>query len=366
MDLVDRLQQLGARATQQLPHLKTEEATKNALVLPFLQALGYDVFNPTEVAPEFTADVGTKKGEKVDYAILRDLRPIILIECKIASADLDRQHASQLYRYFSVTEARFGILTNGIEYRVYSDLDQPNKMDQRPFLEFRITDADEALAQDLKRFSKEAFDLGDILSTAADLKYRKELRRQFEREFAQPSDELVRLLAGRVYTGNLTQQVREQFQPIIQRAFQEFVSERVSSRLQLALSGDLATQKTAGDAESAEEEEARIVTTQDEIEAFYTVKALLRGAVDVKRVHLRDHQTYCSVLLDDSNRKPICRFRFDRKSKQIGLFGAEKSETRVVIESVDGILEHAEAIRATVTRYLGAGPSARDGETASP
>ena len=366
MDLVDRLQQLGARATQQLTHLKTEVATKNALVLPFLQTLGYDVFNPAEVAPEFTADVGTKKGEKVDYAILRDSRPIILIECKIASADLDRHHASQLYRYFSVTEARFGILTNGIEYRVYTDLDQPNKMDQRPFLEFKITSADEALAQDLKRFSKEAFDLDNILSNAADLKYRKELRRQFERELAQPSDEFVRLLAGRVYTGNLTQQVREQFQPIIQRAFQEFVSERVNSRLQLALSGELDASGSSGDAESADEEEARIVTTQDEIEAFYTVKALLRGTIDVKRIHMRDHQTYCSVLLDDSNRKPVCRLRFDRKSKQLGLFGADKGETRVVIENVDGILEHADAIRETVARYVGAAPSERAETTDGP
>jgi len=366
LDLVDCLKQLGARATQQLPHLKTEEATKNALVLPFLQALGYDVFDPTEVTPEYTADVGTKKGEKVDYAILRDSRPIILIECKIATADLDRQHASQLYRYFSVTEARFGILTNGIEYRVYSDLDQPNKMDERPFLEFKITSADEALAHDLKRFSKESFDLEDILSTAADLKYRKELRRQFERELAEPSEDLVRLLVGRVYTGNITQQVREQFQAIVLRAFQEAVNERVNTRLQLALGGqpetggcDGAGGGTAGDA-------ARIVTTPDEIDAFYTVKALLRGTLDVKRLHLRDHQTYCSVLLDNSNRRPVCRLRFDGKAKQLGLFGADKSETRVVIESVDGILDHADAIRETVARHLGTVPSKRTEVAAGP
>jgi len=366
LDLVDRLKQLGARATQQLSHLKTEEATKNALVLPFLQALGYDVFDPTEVTPEFTADVGTKKGEKVDYAILRDSRPIILIECKIASADLDRHHASQLYRYFSVTEARFGILTNGIEYRVYSDLDQPNKMDERPFLEFKITSADDALALDLKRFSKESFDLGDILSTAADLKYRKELRRQFEREFAEPSDEFVRLLASRVYTGNLTQQVREQFQATVTRALQEFVNDRVNSRLQLALGGQPAEPGAAGVGGGSGGDDARIVTTPDEIDAFYTVKALLRGILDVKRLHLRDHQTYCSVLLDNSNRRPVCRFRFDRKSKQLGLFGANKSETRVVIESVDGILDHADAICETVARYLGTVPSKRTEVAAGP
>ncbi len=110
-----------AALIQRLPklanHLQTEEATKNALVMPFIAALGYDVFNPKEVVPEFTADVGTKKGEKVDYAIMRDGETIILIECKKANGDLSQENMSQLHRYFTVTKARITILTNGIHYR---------------------------------------------------------------------------------------------------------------------------------------------------------------------------------------------------------------------------------------------------------
>ncbi len=142
MDLIDRLRELSTRMTKIVDHLQTEEATKHALVMPFISALGYNVFDPTEVIPEFTADVGTKKGEKVDYVIMREGKPVILIEAKTATCNLDTAHCSQLYRYFSVTDARFGVLTNGIHYRFFSDLESPNKMDARPFLEvdMRVTD----------------------------------------------------------------------------------------------------------------------------------------------------------------------------------------------------------------------------------
>ena len=82
MDFIDRLRALSGNARQRVPHARTEEATKNALVMPFLQVLGYDVFDPLEVVPEYVADVGMKRGEKVDYAILMDGDPIIIIECK--------------------------------------------------------------------------------------------------------------------------------------------------------------------------------------------------------------------------------------------------------------------------------------------
>lgn len=95
--------------------LLTEEATKNALIMPMLKTLGYDVFDPSIVIPEFTADFGVKKGEKVDYAIRIGGEIQILVECKPVHSDLASVHASQLYRYYSVTKARFGILTNGRE-----------------------------------------------------------------------------------------------------------------------------------------------------------------------------------------------------------------------------------------------------------
>src|SRR3989304_10247913 len=148
MDFIDRVRELAARAEKLIPRVQTEEGTKNALVMPFINnVLEYNVFDPAEVMPEFTADVGTKKGEKVDYAVLKDNKPIILFECKCVGADLNKEQASQLYRYFSVTEARFGVLTDGIVYRFYSDLEQPNKMDAKPFFEFNLLAFEEPLVE---------------------------------------------------------------------------------------------------------------------------------------------------------------------------------------------------------------------------
>jgi predicted type IV restriction endonuclease len=138
MDLIDQLRGLSSRIATTKSLIQTEEATKNAMVMPFIQILGYNVFDPLEVTPELIADVGTKKGEKVDYAILKDGKPIILFECKKAGSDLHINHAGQLFRYFHVTAARFGVLTNGLVYRFFTDLEQPNKMDEKAFFEFSI------------------------------------------------------------------------------------------------------------------------------------------------------------------------------------------------------------------------------------
>ena len=143
MDFIDQIKVLAAKIPSLSANIKTEEATKNALVMPLLNILGYNVFDPTEVVPEFTTDYGTKKGEKVDYAIFREGKPVILIECKSIDVDLDTVHASQLFRYFTVSEAKIGILTNGIVYRFFTDIDAPNKMDEKPFLEINLLDIKE-------------------------------------------------------------------------------------------------------------------------------------------------------------------------------------------------------------------------------
>ncbi len=140
MDFHETIKGLAARTEKLKGSITTEEACKTAFVMPFLNALGYDVFNPDIVTPEFIADVGVKKGEKVDYAIKSDGKIIMLVECKPCGSDLAQQHMSQLYRYFSVTDARFSILTNGIHYWFYSDLDEKNRMDQKPFFQFNILD----------------------------------------------------------------------------------------------------------------------------------------------------------------------------------------------------------------------------------
>ncbi len=370
MDLIDRLNELAARVERQLDHLKTEEATKNALIMPFIQALGYDVFDPTEVVPEFTADVGTKKGEKVDYVILRDGKPCILVECKTAGTRLDVEHTSQLYRYFSVTEARFGVLTDGIDFKFFSDLEAPNKMDSRPFLTFSLREVTPQLASELKQFSKEAFDLDSILSTASDLKHRRGIKRILAEEWANPSDELVRLLAGKVYSGRMTQGTREQFAEITREAFHEFLSERVNQRLKSALEREGGgAEMPTDDKESGSEQDTDdgIVTTEEELEGFYVVKAIVAELVDSRRVFMRDRKRYCGILLDDTNRKPICRLWFNSAQKYVGTFDTDKSETKHPIARVEDIFSLSDQLRETVRRYEGAASetSATDSDASS-
>lgn len=352
MDFADRIRELAKRIPNQLQHIRTEEATKNALVMPFISALGYNVFDPMEVTPELDADVGIKKGEKVDYAILKDGKPIILFECKAVSANLDDVHASQLYRYFSVTETKIGVLTNGIIYRFFSDLEATNKMDSKPFLEVDLLSADEIVLSELKKFSKATFELGSILANANDLKYTREIKRILGQEINQPSEEFVRFFASKVYPGRMTQSVRDQFTEITKKAIQQFISERVSDRLKSALAQEQEAVKVAAPAEAVPAtEEAQVRTTEDELHGYYIVKAILSQLVDPERVFMRDQKSYCSVLLDDSNRKQICRLWFNSAQKYVGLFDVTKNEVRTPIQNLSDIYKLSDQLKETVRRF---------------
>ncbi len=355
MDLIDKIKDIAARIPQEMDHAQTEEATKNAFIMPFISALGYNVFSPTEVIPEFTADIGTKKGEKVDYAIKKDNDIIILIECKWSGADLHQDHASQLYRYFSATEARFAILTNGLIYEFYSDVDEPNKMDSKPFFTFNVLEFQDHQVKELKKFTKSAFSLDDILTTASTLKYTGAIKKILEEELANPSEQFVRFFASQIFDGRLTKPVIEQFTKIVQEARKQFVNEKINERLTSALSAN-ETQSEAIITENQKKPEDNntnedgIVTTEEEIEGFNIVKAILRQSVDVKRITMRDTKSYCGILLDDNNRKPICRLRFNYSQKYIGIL-TQKKEERFEIESVDAIFDFADQINATVAEY---------------
>jgi hypothetical protein len=212
MDLATKLAELEQRTAQHRELLLTEEAAKTALVMPFLQALGYDVFNPAQVIPEFTADVGIKKGEKVDYALCIDGRLSILVECKPSTAALDLKHASQLFRYFATTDARVAVLTNGVVYQFYSDTEQPNRMDDKPFFVFSLDAIRKSDIPTLERFTAADFSVDAIVAEAGRLKFQSLLRIELEKEFAAPSEEFVRLMAGRVQSGRVTSTIKEQVQ----------------------------------------------------------------------------------------------------------------------------------------------------------
>ena len=241
MDFKDEIKALGERVAKLKDHILTEEATKNALILPFIQALGYDIFSPDEVVPEFVADVGIKKGEKVDYGILKDGQPIMLIECKWCSEDLSTHdsHRSQLYRYFSTTKARFAVLTNGVHYRFYADLVEPNKMDEEPFLEFDITEVKENVIEELKKFHKSYFDIEQNITAARELKYSYEIKTFMQNELANPTEPFVKFFANQIYKGKVTERVVKEFEGIVKKSLNQFINDKISDILKKAASPDV-------------------------------------------------------------------------------------------------------------------------------
>lgn len=348
MELQIQLKNLGDKIEQMKNQLGTEEATKTAFVLPFINMLGYDIFNPLEVIPEFTADLGLKKGEKVDYAIFQNGEPILIIECKHWKEKLD-VHDSQLLRYFHVTKTRFALLTNGIEYRFYTDLDAPNKMDEKPFLEFNVCQLKDATVNEISKFHKANFDVNKIISNASALKYMKEIKKVLTREFDSPSQELVRLLASQVHNGILTKKVMEQFTELSQKALSQFISDKVSDRLTAALDQETAQQKE--EQPQVEEPKSDIITTEEELEGYRIVVAILCRKVAKSRLVHRDTKTYLGILLDDNNRKPICRLHLNGGKKFITLFDTNKAEVKEQIESVEDIYRFQDQLLATVEMY---------------
>lgn len=354
MDLIDKIQEIAKSIPKFKELLTTEEATKNALIMPFISALGYNVFDPTEVIPEFTADIGIKKGEKVDYVIKKEEETIMLIECKWCGTDLTKDHASQLHRYFHTTSARFGILTNGIIYNFYSDLEESNKMDSNPFFIFNMLNFKDHQLNELKKFTKSSFSLEDILTTASTLKYTRAIKKILEEELENPSEAFVKFFASQIYSGRLTQTVVEQFSKIVKVARNQYIKDKINERFQSALSVN--EEEKNNDDESLELTTDQvsndgIVTTEEEIEGYHIVKAILSANVEVEKIVMRDTKSYCGILFEDNNRKPLCRLRFNTSNKYIGIF-EHKQENKIQIEKITDIYKYANELNATLKEYL--------------
>ncbi|KUY21409.1 type I restriction enzyme HsdR N-terminal domain-containing protein [Elizabethkingia anophelis] len=353
MELKLKLEQLSQRIQGLKEQVQTEEATKNAFVMPFIQMLGYDIFNPTEVIPEYIADIGTKKGEKVDYLIKNNQEPILIIECKNWKENADA-HNSQLHRYYHVSKARFGVLTNGIVYNFYTDLEKPNIMDDKPFLTINLEDLKDSAIKVLESFNKQSYNLESILDSAEALKYIRAIRKEFEKEIENPSDELVRLLVNKFFERPLTANRMQSFKEYTKRALSISITESISSRLKSALviNERLDTNTPKPVAVDEHSETSKVVTTEEELEAFQIVKAILREKLPAERIAHRDTQSYFGVLLDDNNRKPVCRFHFGTSRKQIELFhnGKDAGE-RMLLESLEDIYKHRDLLHQTLENY---------------
>ena len=362
---LDDLTALGRKATQLLDAsaLATEEATKHALVLPFFQALQYDVFNPLEVVPEYTADYGLRQGEKVDYAIMRDdesREPVMLVECKKASDSLDVATASQLSRYFTQTPARVGILTNGLVYKFFSDLDAEHVMDKEPFLEIDIRRLDARAVSALAHFAKHSFDVEEGREAGSNMRYVMGMKAHLAQMYSQPDDDFIRMLVSHVYEGRIIQRTRayDRFAGLVKIAFQGFVNDRINNTLQRAT--DIANEPVGAaddgddDSEESPTEARAITTTVEEIEGFDMVKSLLADVVDPERLHMRDTVAYCAIILDNKNGQTICRLRFNSPVvKHLGIVQGPTDEVRHRLDTIEDIALYGNELQQVARRMLG-------------
>ncbi|MGF7046826.1 hypothetical protein J2T13_001328 [Paenibacillus sp. DS2015] len=330
----------------------TEEATKTSVIMPFFQLLNYDVFNPEEFLPEFTADVGIKKGEKVDYAIMKSGEPMILVEAKSIQEKLTK-HDSQLFRYFGTTKAKFAILTNGLTYRFYTDLEEQNKMDTVPFFEFNLLDIRDNQLIELYKFRKENFNIEDIITTASELKYTNEIKNFLKSQWDNPTDDFVSFILSDVYTGKKTKQVIEKFNLIVKKSLKEFVNDMMNDKIKAALSNnDSVTIETESEVAISKElaPEAEIVTTEEELEGYVTIKILLRDIIDAERISYRDNLSYFNILIDNSIRKWICRLGFNSSNKYIQFNDEQK--TTVTLSNISDISELRDKIHEVASKFV--------------
>ncbi|MDR1840450.1 MAG: type I restriction enzyme HsdR N-terminal domain-containing protein [Holophagales bacterium] len=355
MDFSEKIKALADRAQKVKTSLNTEEATKTALVMPFIQALGYDVFNPLEVVPEYVADVAGRKGEKVDYAIVQDGNPIMIIECKACGTNLNAINREQLHRYFLTVESCIGILTDGLRYQFFSHGDDGKNMDVSPFMEFDIENIDPTLLPELRKLCKGKFDLKNTLDTVCELKFNRQVKLALASNLEGPDMDFVDYLMTKAGLKGLRQKTKEdRYLPYTKRAFNEFIAEQVDSRLKSALA-----------ASSKKEDEPPLqaappavidIITENEWQALYLVKSILMGIIDTDRVTLRDlaGTGRSQVIMDNTRTKPLVFLEFQNADKLIAeIVSSVQSKERqsVLIAKVEDLLQHSETIRAIARAY---------------
>ena len=351
MDFVDELKGLGKRINQLQNHITSEEATKTSFILPFFQMLGYDVFNPLEFMPEYTADVGTKKGEKVDYAIMKDNLPTIFIECKSCKDSLQK-HDSQLFRYFGSNQsAKFAILTNGIIYRFYTDLDNPNVMDLSPFLELNMLDIKDALVPEIKKFHKVAFDPEELFSTASELRYTTQIRNLLATQAKEPDHGFVSYIMGEVYEGRRTEQAIQRFKETVRKAFNVYINDVLNEKLKTVMENTNNLDPNSAESNASENEKPVLVIDDAERDIHALLKVLLLSEIDPSRICVNKTASYCSYVIDGMVTKWICRVKLGEANSYLFLNKGNRQEEKHILESINDIIEHGSSLAASIKRF---------------
>ena len=335
MEFEQKIKDFTERIKKLKDSINTEEATKTSLIMPFFSLLGYDVFNPNEFTPEYVADVGIKKGEKVDYAISINNQISILIEAKSVNENLQK-HDSQLFRYFGTSTAKIAILTNGINYKFYTDLDEINKMDSSPFLEVDLLNLKDSDIAELKKFGKENFDMNTIINSASNLKYANSIEKILSEEFSTPSDDFIKLILNKgIYDGVKTQNVIDKYKPILKKSINHYINDLVNQRLQSALNNS--SSEVGSELAVNVVDDNSIITTDEEIESYYIVKSILSENVTPDNIYYKDTYSYFGILYENKVTKWICRVYLKESVKFVVIPDKDKKDIRYEINNISDI-----------------------------
>lgn len=319
--------------------LETEEATKMALIMPFIRELGYNVFDNNEVIPEFTADIAKRNGEKVDYAIKIDDKIAFVIEAKHVLENLDK-HSKQLSRYFVNTEAKIAILTNGIEYRFFTDLEKDNIMDSEPFFVFNLKNYKKKDLEYLKEFQKESFDENRLYGKAEKSKKIDDIVKVLFAEFTKPSDEFLKHIVDKCYEGTKTKLIIQEYSELLNPALVKFIDVQTAEKLKLAFPevniGSLETTVKVDNKKSDAP-----ITTINEITILSYIQLILKN--EKEEITLKDNKSYCNILINNKTTKWICRI-YDKKELKVIIYSKER-EAEITIKTPQDIFNHSEEIK---------------------
>lgn len=266
-------------------------------------------------------------------------QPVILIEAKAVSRKLDR-HSSQLFRYFVTTPAKFAILTNGIQYKFYTDLEEPNKMDKEPFMEFSLSDIKDNQFAQIEKFHKKHLDVEEILDSASILKYNTLFKKSIDQQLNNPSNDFVKLFLQPFYKRAKTQAVIEKFKPILKSAIKEYINETINEKIKFALSS----------ASAVPTDDERIAT-EEEWESVTLIKEIFKSTAKPEDISHKQTGSYLAILYKNNTRKWICRINLYSTQKTLILPAENKKETRHPIGSVSDIQNYSAEITASAKRY---------------
>jgi predicted type IV restriction endonuclease len=352
--VLNKMKELSERIAEHKDRVLTEEATKNAFVMPFLQALGYDVFDPSVVVPEYIADVGGKKGEKVDYAILQNGSLLILIEAKNHLQELNN-HQNQLIRYFTVTTAKFAILTNGIEYRFFTDIDEQNKMDGKPFFTLDLENLKERDVKFLEKFAHDQLNIDNILASASSKKYIGEVKQLLKKEVENPSPEFVWVVAKKILMNKrITKNISAEFYDYVKSAFSETLLDMAAAKIEQLQQGlEKEQADNSPDLVIEPAEDTGVMTTEEELQAYYIVKSILADIIPLEDIIYKDTKSYFSINYKGHPWKWICHLFLEGKTKCLSLNvdRDEMKEEKIKLEKVEDIYQYKEKIKAVASRF---------------